>query len=218
VRYLANFKLAGSILGHILAVERPPIIAPIQRIIHDDVKRRALGWRTSSQSLTPSNRQFSELFKFRVAPWDLLGLQALNHSFFTHKSAQLRSYNPRNRRILTICLTIVSTTHRLRIIMPYDFYQIACSVAARGPSVSTRWWHHNVYVAAMLELDVDLLDRFVLQCKKGYCNTKERGMVQPNPRPFNVSMDLTDKMSDNALGLYYECFHRQDPTLCICKL
>jgi hypothetical protein len=80
--------------------------------------------------------------------------------------------------------------------MPYDFYQIACSVAARGPSVSTRWWHHNDYVAAMLELDVDLLDRFVLQCKKGYCNTKERGMVQPNPRPFNVSMDLTDKMSD----------------------
>jgi hypothetical protein len=60
----------------------------------------------------------------------------------------------------------------------------------------------------MLELDVDELDRFVLQCKKGYNNTKERGMNQPNPRPFNVSIDLTDKMSDNALGLYYECFDR----------
>jgi hypothetical protein len=47
---------------------------------------------------------------------------------------------------------------------------------------------------------------FVLQCKKGYGNIKERGMVQPNPRPFNVSMDLTDKSCDNALGLYYKSF------------
>jgi hypothetical protein len=74
--------------------------------------------------------------------------------------------------------------------MPYNFYSIATSIAQREQLPSHKWWHHNKYVAQMLGVTEEELDVFVLQCEKGYSNTREQDTAVKYPAPFDVPIKL----------------------------
>ena len=93
--------------------------------------------------------------------------------------------------------------------MPYNFYSIATSISQREQLPSHKWWHHNKYVARMLGVSEEELDVFVLQCEKGYSNTKERDTAVKNPAPFDLPIKLKDRSSCNVLRLHYEAFGRK---------
>ncbi len=61
----------------------------------------------------------------------------------------------------------------------------------------------------MLGVTEEELDVFVLQCEKGYSNTRERDTAVKNPAPFDVPIKLKDRSNCNVLCLHYETFGRK---------